>query len=45
MLSKLSTLLTQPVDKGLPTHPTPEPRIGQGRAGLKRKIRANQPVP
>ena len=29
------TSLTQPVDKGLPTHPTPKPRIGQGRAGLK----------
>ena len=39
------TSLTQPVDKGLPTHPTPKPRIGQGRARLKRKIRANQPVP
>ena len=39
------TLLTQLVDIGLPTHPTPKPRIGQGRAGLKRKIRANQSVP
>ena len=39
------TLLTQPVDKGLPTYPIPKPRIGQGRAGLKRKIRANQPMP
>ena len=39
------TSLTQPVDKGQPTHPTSKPRIGQGRAGLKRKIRANQPVP
>ena len=35
----------QPIDKGLPTHPIPKPRIGQGRAGLKRKIRTNQPVP
>ena len=42
--SILLTLLTQPVDKRLPTHPIPKPRIGQGRAGLKRKIRANQPV-
>ena len=25
------TLLTQPIDKGLPTHPIPKPRIGQGR--------------
>ena len=39
------TSLTQPVDKGPPTYPTPKPRIGQGRAGLKRKIRTNQPVP
>ena len=38
------TSSTQPVDKGPPTHPTPKPRIGQGRAGLKRKFRANQPV-
>ena len=28
------TNLTQPVDKGLPTHPIPKPRIDQGRAGL-----------
>ena len=32
------TSLTQPVDKGLHTHPIPKPRIGQGRAGLKRKL-------
>ena len=32
------TNLTQPVDKGPPTHPIPKPRIGQGRAGLRRKI-------
>ena len=38
------TSLTQPVDKGLPTHPIPKPRIGQGRAGLKRKIKTNQPI-
>ena len=37
--------LTQPIDKGPTTHPIPKPRIGQGRAGLKRKIRTNQPVP
>ena len=36
---------TKPVNKGLPTHPIPKPRIGQGRAGLRRKIRTNQPVP
>ena len=43
--SILPTSLTQPIDKGLPTYPTPKPRIGQGRAGLKRKIRTNQTVP
>ena len=36
--------LTQPVDIGLPTHPIPKPRIGQGRSGLRRKIRTNQHV-
>ena len=39
------TLLTQPVDRGLPMHPIPKPRIGQGRAGLRRKIKTNQPIP
>ena len=39
------TSLTQHVDKGLPTYPIPKPRIGQGRAGLKRKIRVKQPMP
>ena len=38
MHSILPTTLAQPVDKGLPTHPIPKPRIGQGRAGLKRKL-------
>ena len=37
--------LAQCVDKGPPTHPIPKPRIGQGRAGLRRKIRINQPIP
>ena len=37
--------LVQTVDKGLPTHPIPKPRIGQGTAGLRRKIRTNQPIP
>ena len=40
-----ATSLTQSVDKGLPTHPIPKPRIGQGRARLKRKIRTNQAIP
>ena len=39
------TSLAQSVDKGLPTHPIPKPRIGQGRAGLRRKFRTNQPIP
>ena len=39
------TNLAQPFDKGPPTHPVPKPRIGQGRAGIKRKIRTNQPIP
>ena len=37
--------LTQPVDKKPPTHAIPMPRIGQGRAGMRRKIRTNQPIP
>ena len=36
---------TQPIDKRLPTHPIPKPRIGQGRAGLRKKIKRNQPIP
>ena len=32
------------VDKGLPTHPIPKPRIGQGRARLRRKVKTHQPI-
>ena len=32
------TNLAHPVDKGLPTHPIPKPRIGQGRARLKKNL-------
>ena len=39
------TLLVQPVDKGPPTHPISKPRIGQGRARLKRKFTTTQPIP
>ena len=39
------TTLAQPVDKEPSIHPIPKPRIGQGRAGLKRKIRTNQSIP
>ena len=45
MHSKPPTSLVQPVDKRPPTHPIPKPRIGQGRAGLRRKFRTNQPIP
>ena len=38
------TSSVQHVDKGLPTHPIPKPRIGQGRAGLRRKVKTNQPI-
>ena len=41
----LPSLPTHNVDKGPPTHPIPKPRIGQGRARLKRKIKTNQPIP
>ena len=30
--------------KGMPTHPIPKPRIGQGRAGLRRKVKAPLPI-
>ena len=33
------------IDKGQPTRPIPKPRIGQGRARLKRKVKMNQPMP
>ena len=38
------SLPIQPIDKGPPTHPIPRPRTGQGRAGLRRKVRALQPI-
>ena len=34
----------QTINKGMPTHPIPKPRIGQGRAGLRRKVKAPQPI-
>ena len=37
--------LVHHVDKGLPTHPIPKPRIGQGRTRLRRKVKTNQPIP
>ena len=41
----LPSIPTHNVDKGLPTHPIPKPRIGQGRARLRRKVKTNQPIP
>ena len=38
------SLPIQTVDKGPPTHPIPKPRIGEGRAGLRRKVKALQPI-
>ena len=38
------SLPTQTIDKGPPTHPIPKPRIGQGRARLRRKVKALQPI-
>ena len=38
------SLPIQNVDKGPPTHPISRPRIGQGRAGQRRKVNALQPI-
>ena len=38
------SLPIQTIDKGLPTHPIPKPRIGQGRAGIRRKVKTIQPI-
>ena len=34
-----TTSLVQPVDKGQPTHPISKPRMGQGRARLRRNLK------
>ena len=34
----------QTVNQGTHTHPIPKCRIGQGRAGLRRKVKAPQPI-
>ena len=34
----------QTINKGMPTHPIPKSRIGQGRAGPRRKVKAPQPI-
>ena len=42
---KQKSFPTQTINKGMPTHPIPKPRIGQGRAGLRRKVNTLQPIP
>ena len=38
------SLPIQTINKGPPTHPIPRPRIGQGRARLRRKVEALHPI-
>ena len=40
----LPSLPIQSVGKGPPMHPIPKPRIGQGRAGQRRKVKTHQPI-
>ena len=40
----LPSLPIHSIDRGLPTHPIPKPRIGQGRAVLRRKVKTHQPI-
>ena len=42
---KQKTFPIQTFNKGMPTHPIPKPRIGQGRARLRRKVNTIQPIP
>ena len=41
---KQKSFPVQTINKGMPTHPIPKPRIGQGRAGLRRKVKAPLPI-
>ena len=41
---KQKSFSIQTVNKGTLTHPIPKPRIGQGRASLRRKVKAPQPI-
>ena len=43
-LGKQKSFPIQTVNKGTPTHPIPKPKIGQGRGGLRRKVKAPQPI-
>ena len=40
----LPSLPIHSIDKGLPTHLIPKPRIGQGRVGLRRKVKTHPPI-
>ena len=40
----LPSLPIHSIDIGPPTHPIPKPRIGQGRARLRRKVKTHQPI-
>ena len=42
---KQKTFPMQTINKGMPTPPIPKPRIGQGRARLRRKVNTIQPIP
>ena len=42
---KQKTFPIQTINKGMSTPPIPKPRIGQGRAGLRRKVNTIQPIP
>ena len=42
---KQKPLPIQIINKGTPTHPILKPRIGQGRARLRRKVNTLQPIP
>ena len=42
---KQKTFPMQTIKKGMPTYPIPKHRIGQGRAGLRRKVNTLQPIP
>ena len=44
-LGKQKTFPIQTVNNEMPKHPIPKPRIGQGRAGLRRKVNKLQPIP
>ena len=40
----LPSLPIQSIDKGPPTHTIPKPKIGQGRARQRRKVKTYQPI-